>query len=159
MELKISGLNEAKVLMLTDWPTKIISLVEEDLIFQGDHHLHVRFDDIAKPITGRVHPTEDHLRQILEFADSFTDDDRVLVHCHAGISRSTAVAIAVLIHHGWSYDAAYQHVENVRPILLPNKLIIKYVDERFALGGKLIELVETNDRFPNLYQLQMEDEE
>ena len=155
-EIKVSSYNESKDLIAQGWPTKIIGVIgDKDLLIQGPHHLHVIFDDIARPVLGYIHPTEDHFAEILAFSREFTDDDRVLVHCHFGISRSTAIAIAILIQHGMTYLDAYYHIEMLRPILSPNKLIIHYIDRRFGLDGKLSEIVNQNEKYPNLFYRQI----
>jgi hypothetical protein len=38
-------------------------------------------------------------------------------------------------------ETAYRHVESVRDILLPNGLISRIIDDRFNLGGKLVDMV------------------
>merc|ERR1712002_209057 len=48
-------------------------------------------------------------------------DARVLVHCHAGISRSSTISIAyVMMHMNQSMSQAYQFVKSKRPIIAPN---------------------------------------
>lgn len=137
-DIKICGRLEATSLIERGWPTRIITLTCEDIPLAGDHHLQVAFNDISRPIDGRVLPTMEHLASILAFTQALTADDRLLVHCMLGISRSTAAAIAILIQHGMSYDAAFRHIETLRPILLPNQLLIQHCDEHFGLNGALV---------------------
>lgn len=55
-------------------------------------------------------------------------DTPILVHCKLGVSRSATVVIAYLITHGlntdasskMSYEDAFDHVLNIRPIIMPN---------------------------------------
>jgi predicted protein tyrosine phosphatase len=150
-EIKVSSYDGSKLLIEEGWPTKIISLLGHEIPSQGPHHLILVFDDVAGVSSVYIHPTEEHLDQVLEFSKDFTDDDRVLVHCLAGISRSTAIAIAIVMQHGMDYYDAYNHVEMIRPILEPNKLIIRYVDAHFGLDGKLIEMVTNKKKFPHLF--------
>jgi predicted protein tyrosine phosphatase len=63
------------------------------------------------------------------------------VHCHQGISRSTAASIGVLLQHGMTAQNAYNHVAKLRDILLPNGLIIRMLDEKFGLNGELVDLI------------------
>ena len=55
----------------------------------------LRFDDINQPMDDYVIPQMSHIKRALEFADKI-DDGSLLVHCHAGISRSSAIALAVI---------------------------------------------------------------
>ncbi|MEA2762819.1 MAG: hypothetical protein QOD47_2103 [Gemmatimonadaceae bacterium] len=46
--------------------------------------------------------SEDHVRAILEFIDAWPDARRIVVHCHAGISRSPGVALGLCDVRGWA---------------------------------------------------------
>lgn len=158
-EVRVSSYAESINLIWAGWPTKIISVISEEIEIHGAHHLHVIFDDIARPMVGYIHPTEEHLAEIFEFSKDFTEDDHVLVHCHAGISRSAAIAIGICIQHGMTYQEAYDYIATVRPIMSPNKLIIQYIDKHFGIDGKLIDLVNENELYPNLFRLLAKEQE
>ncbi|XP_789413.2 dual specificity protein phosphatase 10 [Strongylocentrotus purpuratus] len=63
-----------------------------------------------------------HFQAALEFIEEARRRNaRVLVHCHAGISRSSTVVIAyVMKHMNQAMSQAYQFVKNKRPIIAPN---------------------------------------
>jgi predicted protein tyrosine phosphatase len=44
----------------------------------------------------------DHARAIMEFFDTWPDATRVVVHCHAGMSRSPGVALGLCDIRGWA---------------------------------------------------------
>ena len=46
--------------------------------------------------------SEDHARAIREFIDSWPDATRIVVHCHAGMSRSPGVALGLCDIRGWA---------------------------------------------------------
>jgi len=52
----------------------------------------LEFDDINKPISGYIEPTKDPLIKAITWAK---DKENILVHCHAGISRSSATAYLI----------------------------------------------------------------
>lgn len=52
---------------------------------------------------------------------SFQSGGRVLVHCHAGISRSSTIVIAYLMYkYSMSLENAHRIVKQSRPIINPN---------------------------------------
>ena len=53
------------------------------------------FDDIATPKGEWILPKERHVRSALEFADELIGGS-LLVHCHAGISRSSGIALGII---------------------------------------------------------------
>jgi predicted protein tyrosine phosphatase len=99
-------------------------------------------------------PSRDHVDEIFHFgAFKYKKGTKLLTHCFAGISRSSAAAIIALCPH-------YGYVEAVRMVseidvyqseglyekgslwFMPNNLMIQYADERLALDGALVRLVE-----------------
>lgn len=143
-ELKVCGIFEASRWADNGWPTHVISLVDPGVIlpFGCDKHLVLHLHDVESQLRNEwVLPNQGHVDAILEFTQDLQDGDRLLVHCHQGLSRSTSAAIGVMIQHGMGAAEAYRHVENVRDILLPNGLITRMVDERFGLEGGLVDLV------------------
>ena len=65
--------------------------------------LRLNFTDIIE----QADPTdilfsEDHARAIREFIDTWPDATRIVVHCHAGISRSPGVALGLCDIRGWA---------------------------------------------------------
>lgn len=80
---------------------KLISILSsvETSLFENvknkyDKVLELRFDDIPIPIEDYIIFNKEHLEQIREFVK---DDEDIDIHCSAGISRSTAVAIGICI--------------------------------------------------------------
>jgi len=141
-QLKICGVAELHEVITAYQPTRIISTItQSEALNLPAAHLHINVGDITSDLDGHVLPAMHHLLEVLEFTKNLTDDDRLLIHCFAGMSRSTAFAIAVLIQHGMDYVEAFKHVAMIRPILLPNRLIIKLIDQHFSLQGDLINLV------------------
>lgn len=62
-----------------------------------DKVLELRFDDIPIHIENYILFNKEHLEQIRDFVK---EDEDVDIHCSAGISRSTAVAIGICILKG-----------------------------------------------------------
>lgn len=146
MELRIVTAPEALALLEEGWPTRALSLVGDDLRFPlekfGPHHLILKFHDVEAKIAGFVPPTVEQLHEALAHTRDLKADERLLVHCHAGKSRSPAMAIGILVQAGMTPSAALEQVRKVRPELIPNRLMIGQLDQLLDLGGELIAVVD-----------------
>jgi predicted protein tyrosine phosphatase len=116
----------------------------------------LRFHDIIDPIPGMILPTKADVEAILAFGRSIAADQggaeaHLLVHCHAGISRSTAAMTMILAQAYPKQDeiAIVERVFGIRAKAWPNHLMIAFADEILGRGGRLTEAVS------NLYRLQL----
>lgn len=93
-----------------------------------------------------IGPNEDDIERLIEFARLIaTRPARVLAHCAAGISRSTAAAYiiyAVAFGEGRE-EEALERVFAQRPIASPNRRMIAIADRRLRRNGKLIAALES----------------
>ena len=111
------------------------------LNFAHGDHLYVPMDDTADPRWGDA-PTVDNIKTIVDWATPRVfDDNKILVHCYAGMSRSTATALGLCVLGGMDEDDAWAHVYEERPDLnrdfIPNPLILSHFDK--VLGSHLLE--------------------
>src|SRR5882757_6630497 len=58
------------------------------------NHLRVQMDDITEQMDGFVAPSEAHIVKVLNFVRGWNRSAPMVIHCYAGISRSTASAFA-----------------------------------------------------------------
>lgn len=139
--LKITSLLEAQELLQSNWADCAISLVCPGTPLKSlyDKHKVLFVHDIPFEKKGFIAPQIEHIQDVLTFTEGLKSGDRLLVHCYAGVSRSTSMAIGILIHHGMGWKEAFDFVATVRPFMLPNKRIMQLLDGNFNLGGKLVE--------------------
>ena len=71
---------------------KDISLVHRPATISAENHLLLDMDDITDHIEGYVAPAEEHVGDLLRFVRAWPREAPLVVHCYAGISRSTAGA-------------------------------------------------------------------
>ncbi len=111
--------------------------------FDPHHRLEMHFDDIIEELPGYQAPQPHDVEQLLRFGRSLDDDPQpthLLVHCHMGVSRSTASMMLLLAQakpEVSAEDIAHQ-VQRVRPIAWPNLRMITFGDELLGRGGTLI---------------------
>jgi len=120
---------------------------EPEAFFTYDPHRRttLHFHDEIEPAPGIELPRREHMAQILAFGRSLQrdlaerPDAHLLVHCHAGISRSTAAMTALLAQADSSLDedTIFERVLAVRPKAWPNSLMIGFADELLSRGGRL----------------------
>lgn len=131
-------------------PSHLVSLVEAiqqpqtppDV--QPERHLRLEIDDIWEPAAGQVLPGEDHLRRLLAFIETWRCDAPLLVHCVAGVSRSTAAAlIALTVKCGTSEAEAARRLRRAAPHAQPNRRLIALADRLLQRDGRLVAACES----------------
>ncbi|MGH7005290.1 MAG: tyrosine phosphatase family protein [Alphaproteobacteria bacterium] len=109
----------------------------------GDNVLRLRFHDVIDHAPAVSPPGNGHIAAILKFGTALKAHGapRLLIHCHAGISRSTAAAIIVLAQLGAEAAAAVDRVVALRPIAWPNLRMIEIGDRMLKLEQRLVRAV------------------
>jgi predicted protein tyrosine phosphatase len=145
-DIKISNYEESDKLCET-WATKCVSLIGPDHknLYKTTDIRHFEFFDdidfIPDDNSTWVAPTRESIERVLKYSSDLKNSDKLLVHCHAGISRSTAMLLGILCQHGVEPYKALELVEAIRPELWPNNLVVQYCDEVLNLEGRLIKAV------------------
>lgn len=115
-----------------------------------DEHerLELRFEDLIEPAAeGEVAPSPADVDRILEFGRGLTSEPdgvgHLLVHCHMGVSRSTASVVMMLAQArpDVSERDVVAAVVRIRPRAWPNLRMIEFADAALARGGRLIAAV------------------
>ena len=94
--------------------------------------LELRFHD-ADGDPRDVEPEEHHLERVRAFLAK-QQPDWLHVHCYAGVSRSTAIASFALAckYPEWTDAQIVEAVRAVRPIALPNFLLLRQMDRMLS---------------------------
>ena len=111
--------------------------------FSKENWLWLDMDDVVNEQT-EFAPTEEQVKSILDWGSKLPIDSKLLVHCYAGISRSTAAALALKVQHigNDKISDAITWLLDQRPVACPNPIITKYADELLNCQGKLHEAAE-----------------
>jgi predicted protein tyrosine phosphatase len=106
-------------------------------------HLHIEVDDFPASYAGDIVPTVEHITELLEFSESWNRQGAMIVHCYAGVSRSTAAALTILCQYnpGREMEAA-QALRRAAPHAKPNRRIIAIADRVLQSNNRLVEAVD-----------------
>ena len=139
MKVRVSSLGQAEE-QAKDWADRVISLIDPGQELPNFHtwHLIIRCEDV-QILTDPWSPKLQDIKSVFDFCQPA---DNVLIHCAAGIPRSTAMAIGLLIGDGLSVVDACKQVHQQRPNMSPNKLILQHIDTYLNLGGTLVSQVQ-----------------
>jgi predicted protein tyrosine phosphatase len=66
--------------------------VERPAAISAQRHLYIGVADIVEAQPGQALPAEAHVRELIAFAGAWDRAEPLLIHCYAGVSRSTAAA-------------------------------------------------------------------
>ena len=126
------------LLRLTDRVTRPSHIAPEN-------HLVLGVDDIAEPRDGYTVPGEEHVERLIDFVGSWDRTTPMVVHCFAGISRSTAgayVAACALNPQRDELEIA-QAIRDVSRTAQPNARIVSIADRLLKRDGRMVRALET----------------
>jgi len=96
---------------------------------------------------GKDAPQLHHVEQILEFAKDIGPGEYTLIHCNAGISRSSASALAVIASklEPTSLNAfrAVETLKGIKQIIHPSHRMVRYADQILGYKGALEDAYKT----------------
>jgi predicted protein tyrosine phosphatase len=133
-----TGASHVLSILDPDWP------VPEAFGRFGEHaKLELRFHDVIEENAGAP-PQQDDIVRLLGFGLDLTAESpegaHLLVHCHAGISRSTASMALILAQArpDLSAEQILQEVLRMRPKAWPNLRIVELGDALLSRNGEII---------------------
>ena len=144
------GISHVLSILDPDWP------VPDAFGSFGEHErLELRFHDVIEEIPGMIAPQPEHVSQLLALGRDVVAEPapgaHLLVHCHAGVSRSTASMILMVAQARplGAASAVAQEILRIRPQAWPNLRIIEIGDALLGRGGEIIEAVK------EIYRMQL----
>ncbi|MGF1561548.1 MAG: tyrosine phosphatase family protein [Geminicoccaceae bacterium] len=135
---EVARVRPQKVVTVIDPGTALPDLPE----LATEAHLRLFFHDLSAPRTAAdILPSRSDMQTILTFADALGPDG-ILVHCFAGVSRSTATAyaIACMYNPGREQELA-QMLRQRGPHAIPNRLMVAFADDLLGRGGRMNEAI------------------
>lgn len=108
------------------------------------NHLKVQMDDITEQVDGFVAPSKAHVEQVLNFVRGWDRTAPLVIHCYAGVSRSTASAFAAVCALNPHRDELViaRKIREASPIASPNRLIVSLADKMLGRGGRMLRALD-----------------
>jgi predicted protein tyrosine phosphatase len=118
-------------------------LVQTPITIERARHLRLVMHDIAEAIPDHTPPDARHIARIIDFAHDWGGHSAMVVHCFAGISRSTAAAFIALcaINPDAPEERIARQLREASPTAMPNRLMVRLADEALARRGRMISAV------------------
>ncbi|MBC7102517.1 MAG: tyrosine protein phosphatase [Parvibaculum sp.] len=131
-------------------PSHLVSLLDPGTMIdtpQGilpTQHLRLGVNDIAEEIDDLVPPGVEHVAELIAFVQAWDRKSPLLVHCWAGISRSTAAAFIALcaLNEGHPEDELARLVRACGSHAHPNRLMVRHADSLLKREGRMSAAVE-----------------
>ncbi len=106
------------------------------------HHNHLRLacHDINRPTAGYIVPSRTLVDELIGFVKGWNRQGPLVIHCWAGVSRSTAsafVAACVLNPNAREHRIADQ-LRAASPTATPNRLIVELADQVLQREGRMV---------------------
>jgi predicted protein tyrosine phosphatase len=114
--------------------------VERPDSIAAENHLFVGINDIVEPADGLVLAEDDHVSALIDFVERWDQTRPLVVHCYAGISRSTAAAFIALCVARPERDerAIARALRNASPLATPNARLVAIADRLLGRDGRMI---------------------
>ncbi len=150
MTIIICGLSEVPGVIAARRPSHLVtlldpaSMIDTPVGMAADRHLKIGVNDIAEPTEGLVLPTEQVVRDLLAFGATWDESAPMIVHCWAGISRSTASAFILACERNPEADerAIALTMRQAARHASPNRRIVALADDMLGRRGRMVDAVE-----------------
>jgi predicted protein tyrosine phosphatase len=108
-----------------------------------DRHLFLALSDIIEPIDGHILPDAEHVQRLLDFAKTWDRVAPLLIHCFAGVSRSTAAAFisACALNPQRQEVEIARAIRSASPTATPNARLVALADAILNRGGRMNEAI------------------
>ncbi len=118
------------------------------------NHLKLTFHDIVEPADGLTAPASDHVETLIDFLKARQGEDPMLIHCWAGISRSTASAFTAMCLYNPQADERRlaQQLRSLSHVATPNRRIVAFADDIMGRQGRMVDAIDAIGRGEDAYE-------
>lgn len=117
-------------------------------------HLRLNMNDIAVDTPGLTTPGEAHVRAIIDFSRRWNRAAPLLIHCFAGVSRSTASAYTIALALDPERDEAdlARDLRLRSPTATPNPKLVAIADDLLGRNGRMVDAVRAIGRGSDCFE-------
>lgn len=117
--------------------------LERPLSIVQARHLHLMLSDIADPMDAHMLPNRMHVDEYLDFVRAWDQRAPMLVHCYAGVSRSTAAAYmaACALRPQHAEADVARRLRQASPTATPNRKLVAIADCALGREGRMVEAI------------------
>jgi predicted protein tyrosine phosphatase len=118
------------------------------------NHLILGMDDISTPMDGYIIPADEHVTRLIEFVRGWDRARPMVVHCFAGISRSTAGAYvaACALNPRRDEMAIARELRRLSATATPNIRIVTLADRMLGRDGRMVAAIDAIGRGEMAYE-------
>lgn len=104
--------------------------------------LHLVFHDIVEVRAGLIAPSAAMIAAMLDFSRARIHETPLLIHCWAGISRSSAAAYIIACDRHPGYEEELANLLRARaPFVTPNRLMVSLADDMMKRKGAMVDAI------------------
>ena len=117
--------------------------VERPMSIRPERHLYLAVSDIVEPVSGHVLPDAAHLDELLRFVHAWDRAAPMLIHCFAGVSRSTAAVYiaACALEPKRDEFAIARALRAASPTASPNARLVALADDALGRRGRMSQAI------------------
>ena len=130
------------------------TVVERPAGIVASRHLFLGMSDISAPMDGHVVPAEEHVERFLAFIREWDRAAPLVIHCWAGISRSTAAAYiaACALSPTRDEEEIAGDLRLVSPSATPNARLVAIADRMLGRDGRMSAAIEAIGRGADAFE-------
>jgi predicted protein tyrosine phosphatase len=108
-----------------------------------ERHLHLAISDIVEPTPGQVLADATHLEELIGFVRAWDRAEPMVIHCFAGVSRSTAAAFvaACALKPDRDEFAIARALRAASPTATPNLRLVALADDALGRRGRMSQAI------------------
>ena len=128
---------------------RLVTLINKDTavtrpeVIAAPDHLFLAMSDIVVDEDGHILPADSHVEDLLDFVRLWDRTAPLLIHCYAGVSRSTAAAFiaACALAPTRAEDDIAWAMRRASPTATPNAKLVAIADAILGRSGRMSEAV------------------